>query len=953
MIATRYLIILAAAALAACTPEGLGPEQRSDRLRGVIDADLAVTKSILVDNPGVKLESFWEAGDQIGVFGGSAENALFSLKAEDLSTDRKTADFSTDGTIPGGKLTAYAPYQKEAKKDGDAIVVTFPARQSYVTYNGVVQPDPAANILLGEGSKAGGLTFRNLTAVLKIGQVFEQETLVKSVEFRDLSGAAVTGAMKLTGGTSPKAEITGDGKVLTLDMGEGVEFAAGSMRPLFLVVPARAYAQGFEITFIDDKGGKTVRTVGATKGKTLERGVVYLIGDISGREYPVESSTTLKEGAILMTPEILDKVEIVVADDAWVRDEDGNVINNEHNVAIHRPVFSLVVPKDLNPVEGGWLIFDQPSAALPEGGIYKITSCQPVGNDRYQVEARFEPNFAAPFEDLTVGEATLDENGILSDEGGIELDLASHLASVIDSEGNPVPFSVTPDGQILFSEESTESLLNNALPMTKGPMNKTFTAPKLTFKHSEKNAEVAFGAQLVLNTTLAIKILHGELQLIYFKANPVFTLSADFALKAEMNGDWPFHLITLQFVPITVAPGFIVTPQLKLSGKLGLGGELKFSASVSYEYDMGNYCLAYNKGDGFTARHLPPKPSKVELKPSLGGYSGSLYASAGLTASPYLSIYGMLGMGADIDFVLKFGLGFEQNMDAVYPTAHKLFLTPEINITPSIASLGGYFTHKFSDLTTNLEFDPIWERYLTPVVMEVDVTEPIGPTRSMEGTKYRTYDKDEYDNDIIHSYYTQSQFFNGTSTICTQVEGFQYNLVSTKPTLDPWAVKLEVMTGETNRTWAQLALAHLLGGGGGYWQYTQGEKLTYTGVHAVAEYEMMLISSGIEEQKKSGTVGSKADFPEGKVRSFRIIYVNMATGETIGREVGMDGEPVYKGLPFATYWPETPDGPYFVSIPMSYSNWNSYNDCPLPVGTPSTLQEPDGYYGPKEGENGE
>ena len=208
MIATRYLIILAAAALAACTPEGLGPEQRSDRLRGVIDADLAVTKSILVDNPGVKLESFWEAGDQIGVFGGSAENALFSLKAEDLSTDRKTADFSTDGTIPGGKLTAYAPYQKEAKKDGDAIVVTFPARQSYVTYNGVVQPDPAANILLGEGSKAGGLTFRNLTAVLKIGQVFEQETLVKSVEFRDLSGAAVTGAMKLTGGTSPKAEIT-------------------------------------------------------------------------------------------------------------------------------------------------------------------------------------------------------------------------------------------------------------------------------------------------------------------------------------------------------------------------------------------------------------------------------------------------------------------------------------------------------------------------------------------------------------------------------------------------------------------------------------------------------------------------------------------------------------------------------------------------------------------------
>ncbi len=296
--------------LSACTNDSLSPENGSEpaHLRATFDADVAVTKSILIDNPGVKLESFWEAGEQIGVFGGNVGNALFTLMAEDLSYDRKTADFTTDGTIPAGKLTAYSPYQKGATGDGDAIVVNFPATQHYTTYNGVVQPDPVANILLGEGSKGSGLNFRNMTAVLKIGQAFEAETLVKTVEFRDLSGASVSGTMKLTGGAAPKAEITGSGTVLTLDLGEGIEFQSGSVSPLFLMVPAREYKKGFEITFIDSNGAKTVRTVGATMGKTLERGVVYLIGDISGENYEAETTSTLKSGAILMTPEALDKI---------------------------------------------------------------------------------------------------------------------------------------------------------------------------------------------------------------------------------------------------------------------------------------------------------------------------------------------------------------------------------------------------------------------------------------------------------------------------------------------------------------------------------------------------------------------------------------------------------------------------------------------------------------------
>ena len=402
---TRYYIHIIPAvllSLSACVNDGLVPEMQSDWLRATFDADVAVTKSILVDNPGVKLESFWEAGEQIGVFGGNTGNALFTLKAEDLSYDRKTADFTTDGTIPSGKLTAYSPYQKDAAKEGDAIVVNFPATQRYVTSSGVVQPDPSANILLGEGSKGSGLSFRNMTAVLKIGQAFETETLVKTVEFRDLSGASVSGTMKLTGGTTPKAEITGSGKVLTLDLADGIVFQAGTVSPLFLMVPPREYASGFEITFIDEKGGRTVRTVGTTMGKTLERGVVYLIGDISGENYEAETKSVLASGATLMTPEVLDKILLIDRSTVPLTDKDGNPCYDQNGVPLYRPRLNLLVHKDLNPAVGNMLVFNQSSDDLPYGGVYKITNCTPSG-EYYDVLASPEVNFAAAYDELQIG----------------------------------------------------------------------------------------------------------------------------------------------------------------------------------------------------------------------------------------------------------------------------------------------------------------------------------------------------------------------------------------------------------------------------------------------------------------------------------------------------------------------------------------------------------------------
>ena len=704
-----YLSLILAASLAACAPEGLRPQGEREGLMAVMDADLAATKSILVDNPGVKLESYWQAGDEIGVYGGSSENVLFQLKAEDISSGGRTAEFRSESTIPSGRLTAYAPYQKGAKKDGEAIVVDFPARQQYLTNKGVVVPDPAAHILLGEGTKAGGLSFRPVAAVLKIGQVFEKETVVKAVEFRDLSGASVSGAMKVTPGSTPKGEITGDGKVLTLDLGDGLEYPEGAMRPLFLIVPARTYEKGFEIIFIDDKDGRTVRTVGTTQGKTLERGVVYLIGDISGQSYPVDAKTELYEGATIMTPELLDKVTLIDAAFEYLYDADGNISTDKDGVPARKPVLTMMVHKDLHPAVGNWLIFDQPTETLPEGGVYRITECRPYG-DSFEVVAHVEENFAAPFKNMTVGSPILDEAGNIVEDGGLELDLASHLSAIIDDEGNSIPFSIGPGGEILFSEEATAALM--AQPETKGVMSKTFSPNKLFFKHSAKNAEVTFGAQLKLQTRFSACFADGEIQYIHVSVEPEFELSADFVLKAEFNLEQPFHLINLIFTPpIMIAPGVVLTVNLDLSGAVGVGGNVQFSTSVSYKYNMGRFVASYTTISGFDFRHRTVPVPEAEITPSLGGASASIYAFGKAIAAPYFSLYGMLGLGVEAGLSLKFGAMIEDKTKST-----KLFLTPELELIPSIAVLGGRLTKRFSDFTTNIEFDPIWEQYLSPKV---------------------------------------------------------------------------------------------------------------------------------------------------------------------------------------------------------------------------------------------
>ncbi len=697
-----HTILLAALFLTGCTRTEICCD---NSLTATIDCGINATKAILIDNPGYRLDSRWQDTESIGVFGDVASNVKFSVCGADISANGKTAKFKASSDIPSGALTAYSPYQAGAKLSGSDIVVTVPAVQTYMTGNGVVQPDPIANIMAASGSASAGLTFRNAMAVLKIGQVFDTAVTLKKVEFRDLSGAAVCGDAILSwNGGAPEANVIGGGRTITLDCGDGLEFSEGQVGIFFIIVPAREYSKGFELTFIDSEGGRTVKTAGTAKGKTLERSIVYLIGDVSAGEVPEGTTSTLKSTAMVMTPEIMDNVTVLSASGAYVTDGNGNRVCFPDHADLRMPHLDMIVPKETGPAIGNYLIFDHPTDDLPNGGVYRIVKCNRLNDDSYEIVAYPEINVAAPFEDMKAGEPLISETGEIIEDGGIPLNLASYVSSIKDGNGKAVEFSVADD-RILLSEETVADMFGIK---SKAVIRDKFSSPKLSLNRKSPNMEVSIGGSLSLDARLAVRYMQGEFQYMQFTVTPEITTSLSAVLKAEGNIEGSARIYTFEFLPILVAPAVLVCPELVISAKVGVGGSLQVSASLDITQELGTYSLAYNRGDGGTLRWKRPAiDNEPAFNPSFGGIEGSVYVFGGIGATTNITLYGMCGLGLENYLTFKFGTAANLTGGGV-----KLFLQPEFEVTPSLCFPFG--SKKFEDLTGKVEFDPMWERYVIP-----------------------------------------------------------------------------------------------------------------------------------------------------------------------------------------------------------------------------------------------
>lgn len=916
-------------ALASCVREPVAPVPGSNAISATIAPDGPQTRAILLDNPGVRMESYWSAGDRIGLVGSDGAVKAFQVAAADISEDGRTAVFRSSETVPAGELTAFFPYQEGAAVSGGKIILELPAVQHYSLGKGLPQPDPAAALMAGTGSAEIGVSMCNVLSVLKVGQTFEEGTTVTKVEFRDLDGKAVSGSLTVDPERNYASELSGGGTVLTLDCGEGVTLQPGELGKFYILVPARDYPKGVEITFITVDGRRIVKTAATATGLACTRGVVYPVGDATSRDYVAGSGASkLAPGAILMTPEILRDTRILRTGKERARTPEGdNVTYNGGDVFV--PYYEMLLPRSLGVNEASLLVFEG-SDDLPSGGVFKVTSLEePYGDENHcRVYLQMTTEFAKAFDKVEFGGDMFDAEGNLIEDGGLELDMGNYLSEVRDVEGNAVPFTRRADGSIAFSAGDIADVLTKAIYSVE----KNISSPPLTLSYSSGACTASLGAVMNVGMRAACKIDHGELQYVNFTFHPTLDLNVDFTLEKEFSFSKEVYLFTLYFVPgIPIAPGVILTPQIEFRASFGASANVTLTTSIKYSYDMGRFGFSYQPEMGFMFRNYESAPKEADPKPKLGAsLQVNLAAWATLTVEPSISLYGLFGAGLCTDFTLTLKNDYDINSYGGRVDPH-VDLVPSLKFTPRTASLGGVFSKKWDILAAEIPFDPIWTRYLTPVVNAIGpATHLAADAVSWWFAKSDMY----YDNDAKHyvegiykkatgtGYYLISMNYenyptwwvNGnvhghyTEDVIARINGVAYNLATNpkKPTLQEWKIVCDIELGTSNESWQKLTEL-------GFWQlghayvdqdlaYGQGE-IDYSNRGKIARYDIMDIPAGPTEViSASGIAGSAADFPMGRIRSYSIVAIHKTTGLEY---------PLYQSPPFTFYWPDSPSGPIF------------------------------------------
>lgn len=239
----KYMIFVAAAAAflaAGCVKEQTPLQPASEGT--VLTATLSsLTKTAI---SGVKVT--WTEGDAINVNGANS-----SAIAEGGATAK--FEFRSKLTAPYKAIYPTSIYK-------DAATVTLPSLWDV----------DAFKVPLGGYSESGdAISFKALTAFLKISLTGEATTTVKDITLKGLGGEQVSGdfaidftTLALTGASSADAD-----KVIKLNVNKAL-----SATPMILYIPFPAgnYASGYQVDILDSEGGLMRKSVSARTVKAGE-----------------------------------------------------------------------------------------------------------------------------------------------------------------------------------------------------------------------------------------------------------------------------------------------------------------------------------------------------------------------------------------------------------------------------------------------------------------------------------------------------------------------------------------------------------------------------------------------------------------------------------------------------------------------------------------------------------
>lgn len=896
----KILYISFVLALASCAREPFEPQPlESNVLRASLVREKGTsTKTQTLDNPGIRMETRWAEGDQIGVWGSqSGSNVLYEVEPADISYGGRSALFYGKENIPKGALTAVYPYQENAVLSGESIQVSFPPRQVFTRNNSVPAPDPAAMILAATGNGEDGLQFYGAVSMLKIGYVAPENQVIKEVVFTDLSGGAVNGTLSIAWENGlPKPSVDGGTSSVLLDCGNGVLATGEDLTLFWMSVPARHYPQGIGITFVLKDGTRVEKTIGTAYGKTLYRGVVHAVGDARTVEEYTGSGVSyeLKENVVVVDRDKVDLLRDVQRKNVWYTSETGEEILMD--------ALQVMVHKDLGLAKGTYMILNEVSELLPYGFIGIVEEYTAFG-DEAQVLIRACEDPAEPFKHLRLGSPIYADDGSILDSGGLDLNLGGRLESVTTPDGEDLPFDVEGDSLTLYE------------PPTKAVKNNSYTSPRLKFSVKAEgtvDSEISLGAQLQLNTRFSMGADDdGRTEYIHFNLNPkvLLDLQCKYSLSYDFEGlEGGIEFGTFRFAPITVGV-IIVRPAVEIGAYCKASASVEFNMKYSYVYDCGTYGFSYSRAYGFTPRQLMTQPSEEDgFQPPEITLNGTLGFSAGLYVTPELSLYGLLSAKLRSEVGLQFALGYERSTDGLGFVGGGYFsITPEFSLTPSLATLGGWWNTKMDPLQP-LEFDPIFKKYLIPEFKYGESLKGLVANPIYGNSVWLKYGNTQYAIKKITGY-----------------NGFDYHFVFRKEPLITLGVGVALYGGnkfeywnpsETQTEWINRGLEDYTSFSSSYF-----EKAKFLGVIPVGEYSGP-DSEDQETVEFKGTMQYPFDF--GDYKYYMLVPCVFVPGHAHNDLMHYNYGSVDKGggmhTAFCCHWPRLSNGqewPYDREIPIT------------------------------------
>ena len=268
---------------------------------------------------------------------------------------------------------------------------------------------------------------------------------------------------------------------------------------------------------------------------------------------------------------------------------------------------TLLLPLDYPlanmPKEGeGWIV-NEVSEALPQGLLAYINSVTKTDGG-YLVNYQLS-TVTSLFKDLEIPET--------------EIDLASHIDKILDSEGNPVDFSLgapTKASAVVPIEIPIPSV---ALPIGDG---------------------FEFTPIMKAALTLKMQMTVGDwsISTLNFVVDSDLEVGADIAGKLEMGGYIYKRLFDVYLTPIPVGP-ILVTPMVGIDFVFNPTGKISLHATATYRQSY-RTSFHYDEINGVSLDWSSPDPETDGWKPVVAGPKVEGSFSYGLGVAPRIGIFG-------------------------------------------------------------------------------------------------------------------------------------------------------------------------------------------------------------------------------------------------------------------------------------------------------------------------